>query len=102
SRMWGRGEAVRSFLRSILQASAPLLFGLVSTAFGGTDRGLGVTGGGTHAHGVAHNSAGLEPTFLIMLVALVAAAVIVWRGRKPYPTDVAAAAETEKRFPPGG
>lgn len=99
SRMWGRGEAVRSFLRSILQAFAPLVFGVVSTLFGGKAAGFGVAGEGSHVAGASVHAAGLEPTFLIMLIALLAAAVIVWRGRKPYPVDVAAAAATERRFP---
>lgn len=97
SRMWGRAEAVRSFLRSILQSFAPLIFGFVSTFFGGRHAGFGVSGGGLKGHSTA--ATGLQPTFLIMLVALFAAAVAVWMGRKPYPVDVAAAAETERRFP---
>ncbi|HVC15336.1 MAG TPA: MFS transporter [Acidimicrobiales bacterium] len=100
SRMWGRGEAVRSFLRSILQAFAPLVFGLVSSVFGGRAAGFGVTGHGTHVKNAASHAVGLEQTFLIMLVALGAAAVIVWWGRRPYAVDVAAATETERRFPP--
>lgn len=99
SRMWGRGEAVRSFLRSILQSFAPLLFGLLSTAFGGRSSGFGASGGGL-GHG-GGGAAGLEPTFLVMLVTLVAASAVVWRGRRRYPIDVAAAAATERRFPPG-
>ncbi len=97
SRMWGRAEAVRSFLRSILQSFAPLVFGLVSTAFGGADAGFGASGGGAHGGGSA---VGLQPTFLIMLAPLLAAAVIASRGRRSYPTDVAAAAYVERRFPP--
>jgi MFS family permease len=100
SRMWGRGEAVRSFLRSILQAFAPLVFGVLSSVFGGKAVGFGVSGHGTQVTNAVAHAVGLEQTFLIMLVALAAAAVIVWRGRRPYPIDVAAAAETEQRFPP--
>ena len=100
SRMWGRGEAVRSFLRSILQAFAPLVFGLLSSVFGGRAVGFGVAGRGTHVTDAAAHAVGLEQTFFIMLAALAAAAVIVWRGRRPYPIDVAAAAKTEQRFPP--
>lgn len=96
SRMWGRAEAVRSFLRSILQSFAPLVFGLVSTAFGGREAGFGTSGGGLHQHGRA---AGLQPTFLLMLAPLLAAAIIVWRGSRHYPTDIAAADTTERRFP---
>ena len=99
SRLWGRGEAVRSFLRSILQSFAPLLFGIVSTAFGGRSAGFGTSGG---VDRTTASAAGLEPTFLLMLVTLGAAAVVVWLGRGRYPTDVAAAAATERRFPPAG
>lgn len=108
SRMWGRAEAVRSLLRSVLQSLAPLVFGVVSIGFGGHDRGFAVNGGGTHVSGghsqavAASQATGLEQTILIMLVALLAAAVVVWRGRRRYPVDVAAAAETEARFPPCG
>lgn len=100
SRMWGRAEAVRSFLRSILQSFAPLVFGLVSTAFGGKDTGFGASGGGDKVAAAARHATGLEQTFLVMLATLVAAAVIVWSGRRSYPVDVAAATETERRFPP--
>ncbi len=100
SRMWGRGEAVRSFLRSILQAFAPLVFGVLSSVFGGKEVGFGDAGHGAHVTDAAAHAVGLEQTFLIMLAALGAAAVIVWRGRRHYPIDVDAALETERRFPP--
>jgi MFS family permease len=98
SRMWGRAEAVRSFLRAILQSFAPLVFGLVSTEFGGRQAGFGAAGGGVHSH---QQSAGLEPTFVIMLATVLAAAFIVWRGSRHYATDIAAADATERRFPAG-
>lgn len=97
SRMWGRAEAVRSLLRSTLQAFAPLIFGLVSTAFGG--KSIGFARGGLNSHAGQASAAGLEPTFLIMLGTLLLAAFFVWRGRAPYPIDVAAASESERRFP---
>lgn len=96
SRVWGRAEAVRSFLRAIFQSFAPLVFGLVSTFFGGRASGLGASGRGAHGAG---DAAGLEPTFLIMLVALLAAATIVWHGRRSYPADIASADVNERRFP---
>lgn len=76
----GRAEAVRTFLRSCGDAAAPLLFGvLAESVFGG--------------------HSGLEYTFLLMLVSLVAAAVITLVfGRRTYPSDVAAAAESERRI----
>lgn len=98
SRMWGRAEAVRSLLRSLLQAFAPLLFGLVSTVFGGRAVGFG-SGGGVGSHPTQTSAVGLEPTFLIMLAPLLLAVFFIWRGRPSYPIDVAAADETERRFP---
>lgn len=80
-RLWGRAEAVRSLLRNVGDAAAPLLFGVLAEAvFGG--------------------STGLEYTFLVMLIALVAAAVITLAiGRRTYPQDVAAASESIERVP---
>lgn len=100
SRMWGRAEAVRSLLRSVLQAFAPLLFGLLSMAFGGEAVGFG-TSAGFHSHHTGHlHVAGLEQTFLIMVSTLLLAGYFAWRGRRPYPTDVAAASRTDELFPP--
>jgi predicted MFS family arabinose efflux permease len=72
--LWGRAEAVRTFLRSLAQALAPLLFGAVSDH---------VFGGGR---------SGLQWTFVVMLVPLAASAYLLFEARKPYPGDVAAAA----------
>ena len=99
SRMWGRAEAVRSLLRSLLQAFAPLLFGLVSTVFGGAAVGFGSSSGFHSDNGGHVHVAGLEQTFLIMLSTLLLAAFFAWRGRGPYPIDVAAASRTEELFP---
>lgn len=79
--LWGRAEAVRTVLRTGGDAAAPVLFGvLAQSAFGG--RG------------------GLEYTFLTMLISLMLAALItVLIGRRTYPRDVAAAAESTARFP---
>lgn len=76
--LWGRAEAVRTLFRNAGDASAPLLFGVLSASvFGGTT--------------------GLEYTFLLMLVTLVAGAVITLTlGRRTYPSDVAAAAESRR------
>jgi predicted MFS family arabinose efflux permease len=76
---WGRAEAVRTFLRNCGDAAAPLLFGvLADSVFGGPS--------------------GLEYTFLAMLSSLLAASVITLLvARRTYPSDVAAAAESERR-----
>jgi MFS family permease len=72
--LWGRAEGLRTFLRTLGQALAPLLFGAVSEY---------VFGGG-------HN--GLRWTFLIMLLPLAASAYFLWRALQTYPRDVATAA----------
>jgi predicted MFS family arabinose efflux permease len=78
--VWGRAEAVRTFFRNCGDAAAPLLFGVLADAvFGGKD--------------------GLEYTFLVMLISLVAASVIsLTVARRTYPSDVAAAAESQRRL----
>jgi hypothetical protein len=74
--LWGRAEAIRTLLRSLAQALAPLLFGAVSDYLFG--------GGRT----------GLQWTFALMLLPLAASAVLLFRARYTYPTDVASAAAT--------
>jgi len=76
-RIWGRGEAGRMALRSLLEGGAPLLFGAVS----------GWLGGGT---------AGLEWTFLLMLIPLLVAGGLAWPARRTYVRDVATAAASVK------
>ena len=71
---WGRAEAVRTFLRGIAQALAPLLFGVVSDH---------VFGGGR---------SGLQWTFVVMLVPLLASAYLLFKALRTYPRDVASAA----------
>ena len=77
SRLWGRAEAVRTTLRSVFIALAPLVFGYVSTQLS--------------------PQAGLQQTFLIMLTLLfVAGALIVFVARRTYPRDVATAVASER------
>ena len=72
--LWGRAEAVRTFLRTAGQALAPLLFGVVSEY---------VFGGG---------HSGLQWTFAVMLLPLAASAYYLFTGMRTYPRDVATAA----------
>jgi MFS family permease len=72
--LWGRAEGVRTFLRTLAQALAPLLFG------GASDY---VFGGGR---------AGLQWTFALMLLPLVASAYFLFKALRTYPRDVATAA----------
>jgi MFS family permease len=76
--LWGRAEAVRTFLRTGLQALAPLLFGAVSDY---------VFGGG-------HNA--LRWTFLVMLVPLAASSYYLFTALRTYPRDVASAAAAQE------
>lgn len=79
--LWGRAEGVRTLLRSLAQALAPLLFGAVSDY---------VFGGG---------SSGLRWTFVVMLVPLGASAVFLYRALRTYPGDVATAAASNTSAP---
>lgn len=76
-RLWGRGEAGRMALRGIGEGTAPLLFGYVSHWLGGDGQAL-------------------SWTFLMMLVAMIAAAALTFPARRTYPRDVATAAASMK------
>ena len=71
--LWGRAEAIRTFLRTLAQAFAPLLFGAVSDY---------VFGGGR---------SGLQWTFALMLLPLAANAYFLFKALRTYPRDVATA-----------
>lgn len=100
--LWGRAESVRTLLRSVAQALAPLLFGGISQLVAGIVPAQ--TPVGTHATHAAISSSkqatGLEITFLIMLVALGAAGVFLWMCRRTYPRDVATAAASHQGTEP--
>ncbi|SDL96326.1 Predicted arabinose efflux permease, MFS family [Nonomuraea jiangxiensis] len=81
SRLWGRAESVRTFLRVGAEAVAPLTFGLLADVLGPS--------GTTSAQGLRY-------TFLIMLVPLVTSAIVLLHGRYAYPRDVATAAASER------
>lgn len=78
--LWGRAEGLRTLLRTSAQALAPVLFGAFS----------GLLGGGR---------AGLQWTFLVMLLPLLANGVILLYAARAYPRDVATAAAAA---PPAG
>jgi hypothetical protein len=94
--LWGRAESTRTFLRSLAQALAPLLFGGVSQLVAGILPSQ--TPVGTHVHGTisSKTATGLEVTFLIMLSTLAAAGVFLWMSRRTYPRDVATAAASNQ------
>jgi MFS family permease len=91
SRLWGRAESTRTFLRSLGQALAPLMFGAVADLVVGIEPAQAPVG--THTHGIVSSATGtgLQVSFLIMLSTLAAAGVFMLRARNTYPTDVATA-----------
>lgn len=78
--LWGRAEGVRTLLRSLTTAFAPLLFGFISDLFANQ-------GDATHASGQSANSGGIDAAFLIMLVPLTIGGLILLRGRRTYASD---------------
>jgi MFS family permease len=90
--LWGRAESVRTLFRTLAQAVAPLLFGLVADLVAGItphQTPIGTKPHGSISSGTAN---GLEYSFLLMLIVLGAAGVILLRARQTYPRDVATAA----------
>jgi MFS family permease len=79
--LWGRAEAVRTFVRTIAMAFAPLLFGAVSDY---------VFGGGRP---------GLQWTFAVMLLPLAASAFFLFKALGTYPRDVASASAAAAHTP---
>jgi predicted MFS family arabinose efflux permease len=92
SGLWGRAESVRTVLRALAVALAPISFGLVSEALGSGGTSLGAEGSGVPQDG----GRALELTFLAMLGTLiVAGAALLWGARR-YPADVLSATESER------
>ena len=98
SRLWGRAEAVRTALRQTLQGFAPLIFGLVSAAFGGSGAGLSTgvdTSAATASAGSAH---GLEMAFMILTLPLLAAGAVLWMTRHRYLAEIVAARRSDENL----
>jgi MFS family permease len=92
--LWGRAESIRTVLRTLAVALAPLAFGFVSDALSGghrtTTRGIGY-----HASGP-----GLKYAFLLMLIPMTVGGLLVLAGARSYPRDVATAMASEAEVPP--
>ena len=98
SRLWGRAEAVRTALRQVLQGLAPLLFGLVSEAFGGGHAGF-ATGVDTKGTAVSAAAAhGLEMAFILLVAPLLVGGAVLWRCRSVYLSDIVAARRSDENF----
>ena len=97
SGLWGRAESARTFLRSLAQALAPLLFGGLSELIAGIAPAQ--TPVGTHAGVISPSEArGLEIAFVLLLTSLAAAGVVLLRARATYPRDVATAAASQEEM----
>ena len=93
--LWGRAESVRTFLRSLAQALAPLVFGGLSQLIAGIVPAQAPIG--THPGGISPSEArGLEISFLILLSTLFAAGVFLARARFTYAQDVATAGASQQ------
>jgi MFS family permease len=93
--LWGRAESVRTFIRSVIQALAPLVFGGIAQLITGFFPSQSPIG--THVRPPSvHEANGFEITFLIMLVSLIAAGILLARARLTYASDVATAAASEE------
>ncbi len=88
--LWGRAESTRTFLRSLAQGIAPVTFGGLSSLIAGFVPSQAPVGTHTGPVSPAHGT-GLEITFLVMLITLIAAGVVLLAARRTYPRDVATA-----------
>jgi MFS family permease len=89
--LWGRAESVRTVVRSLAQAIAPLLFGGLASVIAGFYPRQALPGTHPPAAESIRDAHGLEITFLLLLVTLAAAGIVLLRGRHYYPRDVATA-----------
>jgi MFS family permease len=89
ARLRGRAEAVRTTLRTLAVAIAPLAFGFVSDQLASGPR--------TSTKGIAYSvsATGLKYTFLLMLLPMGIGGVILLRGHRGYGRDVATALASE-------
>lgn len=91
-RLWGRAESIRTVLRTLAVAAAPLLFGFLSDELATGPRTT-TKGFGYHASGP-----GLKYTFLLMLLPMAAGGVVLLLGRRSYPRDAATAMASDERI----
>jgi MFS family permease len=81
--LWGRAESVRTVLRKVLEAPAPVLVGALATILSGTgDR--------------AASAAGLRDAFLVLIAApLLAGVLLSLRATRTFPEDLDAVRSQE-------
>jgi predicted MFS family arabinose efflux permease len=95
-RLWGRAEAVRTFLRRLMVATAPVAFGALADAL---DHGAATSG--HYGFGADASVSGLHLALLILSVTLVLGGLLTFRARRTYPRDVATAVASEEATKPG-
>jgi MFS family permease len=92
--LWGRASSALTVVRSLAQALAPLVFGGLSQLIAGIVPQQAPVG--THPHAPSSSTTtGLQVSFLIMLVTLIAAGALLFRARRTFASDVATAAASE-------
>ncbi len=90
--LWGRAEAVRTVMRTLAVAAAPLLFGVISDQLGSGPRSS------TKGLGYQASASGLRYAFLLMLVPMaVGGLLLVLNGRR-YTRDVATAMASDAKL----
>jgi predicted MFS family arabinose efflux permease len=88
-RLWGRAEAIRTVLRTLAVAAAPLMFGFVSDELSSGPRAT------TREFAYHANGPGLKYAFLLMLIPLAISGLILLRGTRAYERDAATALASE-------
>lgn len=87
-RLWGRAESVRAMCQNLIRASAPLIFGLLSTVLAAP--------GEAHDEAQGGGATGLGRAFLVLLALFVVAGLVLAFARRSYLRDVATAAASER------
>jgi MFS family permease len=91
-RLWGRAEAVRTLLRRVIVAAAPLLFGVVADQLGSS----AVRSSSQQGFGANASAQGLHWAFLLLLATLAVSGLLTFMARRTYARDVATAVASEK------
>lgn len=90
-RLWGRAEGVRTFLRRLMVAAAPISFGAIADALQS-----GTPASGQHGFGAGASAGGLNLAFLVLAATLALGGLLTLRARRTYPRDVATAVASEE------
>jgi MFS family permease len=96
SHLWGRAEAVRTVFRQLAQGLAPVLFGLLSSAFGAQSGGFGAGVDTKAIHASEAASHGLQMAFILFSLTLLVAGAALWACRDRYRHDVVAARRSDE------